>query len=605
MPATLSIQAILARPDSLCFPANQPYAVQFEEQGGRVVQLATGHHVVYGRHGRRLLLLDPQGFPLHECEWGKDPQGRDTLIRARVRLDWGEWVGIRPGGLINATTLNLSTKPGWQRLRADDLRFMAAQALRVPIDEVRFFYGDQDLVIGGGGIATIRHRKDALYVLKDGTFEQSTFMACMGAMHWAEIDFLPVVELFQSLLPGTGSAVFELIRGLYDDQNADRPVPRPLRYRGIPTYPSDEAFRLFSAFFTPQAPGGERPFRLFMDTPRSSEVTWLPAADSPRRYVGEMGRFCVTVKQEMIEKVTFADDGTGLSYVAPVPERLSSCERTVQTRDGVVILTDRGHRTELAVDPQWGPLAGREVRPALVAPVAWSDLFSGAPPQVSGREAFSAVLLYPDDASEIGELASQPFVVDHLIDVQGQDPALARKTLEADRVLVHLFDGAIKGCIDERRSRDYTVLYQSGPFAQKQAQALWNRFARADRLPWLRRIHLSHVTEPLPHGGPYDLVYVWMPFAYFAQPAQLELAIRKLRERMVPGGLAFVAGPDSMSPLLRRLGLVIESAQAVEDLESFQMHRSILPQARLKNGLTLYRLACPSFRAGDEIDKGA
>ena len=50
-------------------------------------------------------------------------------------------------------------------------------------------------------------------------------MSCMGAMHWARIDFLPVVELFQSLLPGTGSAAFELIRGLYDDQNPKEPVP--------------------------------------------------------------------------------------------------------------------------------------------------------------------------------------------------------------------------------------------------------------------------------------------------------------------------------------------------------------------------------------------
>ena len=74
-------------------------------------------------------------------------------------------------------------------------------------------------------------------------------MACMGAMHWDRIDFLPVVELFQSLLPGTGSAVFELIRGLYDDQNVPLQTPLALRYRGIPTYPSEAAFRLFQPLF--------------------------------------------------------------------------------------------------------------------------------------------------------------------------------------------------------------------------------------------------------------------------------------------------------------------------------------------------------------------
>jgi hypothetical protein len=96
---------------------------------------------------------------------------------------------------------------------------MAAHALRVTIEDIRWFYRDEDLVISPTGTATIRHRKDAWYVLEKGSFEGERFMSCMGAMHWESIDFLPVVELFKSLLPGTGSAAFEFIRGLYDDQN--------------------------------------------------------------------------------------------------------------------------------------------------------------------------------------------------------------------------------------------------------------------------------------------------------------------------------------------------------------------------------------------------
>ena len=161
---------------------------------------------------------------------------------------------------------------------------MAAQALRVSLEEVRFFYRDEDLLIGPTGRATIRQRKDAFYVLQDGDFEQARFMSCMGAMNWSSIDFLPVVELFKSLLPGTGSAVFELIRGLYDDQNQGNPIPRPFQYRGIPTYPSEAAFRLFSSFFTPQAPAGSNPFTLFMNPEQSNQVIWLPAATPPIRY---------------------------------------------------------------------------------------------------------------------------------------------------------------------------------------------------------------------------------------------------------------------------------------------------------------------------------
>ena len=116
-------------------------------------------------------------------------------------------------------------------------------------------------------------------------------MSCMGAMHWESIDFLPVVELFKSLLPGTGSAVFEFIRGLYDDQNDGKASPPPLRYRGIPTYPSEAAFRLFNSFFVPQAPPGKDALSLFMDPTKSHQVEWLPSPTPPRRYFDHLSRF--------------------------------------------------------------------------------------------------------------------------------------------------------------------------------------------------------------------------------------------------------------------------------------------------------------------------
>ena len=588
MPAGPSIHAILSHPETFRFSSNRPYATNCDEQGGRISQLAGGHYVVYGRHGRRLLLTDPDGHLLHECEWGTTAQGRDVLIRARVRLDWGQWVGVKPEGLVNTTTLDLSTRPGWQRLMADDLRLMAARAMQVPIEEVRFFYGDPDLRIERGGIATISQRKDALYVLEDDTFDRARFMACMGAMHWEDIDFLPVVELFQCLLPGTGSAVFELIRGLYDDQNADRPAPRPLRYRGIPTYPSADAFRLFSAFFTAQAPRGEEPFALFMDAQRSHEVTWLPAADHPLRYVGQAGRLCVTVKQRIIEKVTLSDDETGLSYTAAAKGRQAHFDRAVQTLQNEVILYDRGRETALPLDPQWGPLAEQPVRTVPSFPVKWSDVFGDALPRMAAREAFSAVHLYPDDDREIGELSSQSFVVDHLADLFEQNEAMASTMSRAERILVQLFDGAITGCIDSRRPHRYTVLYESDPFAQKQAQVLWNRLARAQLLSWLQGIRFYRVSEDSVQDGPYDLVYAWIPFAQFDQVAQLNETVGSLAGRMRSGAIACITGPDTLLTLLRGKNFVVTLVQPVEDLPPFGMHRSILPKARLKKGLTLY-----------------
>src|SRR5512139_638472 len=267
-----AIAFALNTPGHLRFPSTRTFAESFDKLGGRVEPHPTGHLVFYRPDGRRFLATDPAGHPLHECEWESTGSETASLTRARVRLDWGRWVGIKPRGLVNETRLNLASKADWQRITSDDLRAVAAGALRVPIEEVRWFYREEDLLIDPTGMVTIRQRKDALYVLDGGGFETMRFMACMGAMHWDRIDFLPVVELFKSLLPGTGSAVFELIRGLYDDQNKGHSAPRPLRYRGIPTYPSEAAFGLFSAFFTPQPLRGGDPFTDFMNPTKSHVI---------------------------------------------------------------------------------------------------------------------------------------------------------------------------------------------------------------------------------------------------------------------------------------------------------------------------------------------
>src|SRR5690349_19245631 len=294
----------LSTPGHLSFRDNLNFKTRLDAGDGRMVRRSTGHLVFYRSDGRRILSTDPAGNPLHECEWGVDQQGAPALLHARIRLDWDAWVGLKPSGLINETTLNLATKPGWQRLTADDLRAMAAQALHVPLEEVRWFYRDEDLLIAPNGRATIRHRKDAWYVLGNGEVQGGRFMSCMGAMHWASIDFLPVVELFKSLLPGTGSAAFELIRGLYDDQNEGKTSSLPLRYRGIPTYPSEAAFRLFSSFFVPRAPHAKDIFSLFMDPAKAHQVEWFPSPTPPRRYFDISAGCCLTVQGGVLKKVT-------------------------------------------------------------------------------------------------------------------------------------------------------------------------------------------------------------------------------------------------------------------------------------------------------------
>src|SRR5437773_11336879 len=432
MPLPQPIASILKRADLFAFSENRPNADALARQieqcvasphpmgmfwhpptasagaGLRVLLTPTGHAIFYGSHGHRILCVDPGGTPLHECAWNDIGTG-PKLLYARLYLDWGQWIGIKPEGLVNVGNLDLSKKPGWQRLTTKDLQMMAAQALQVTPEEIAFFYDDQSMALDAQGRVTIRHRKDALYILDDGSFAKPRFMACMGAMHWGHIDFLPVVELFQSLLPGTGSAVFELIRGLYDDQNEGNPTPRPLRYRGIPTYPSKAAFRLLSSLFTPQAPGGSNPFMLFMNPERSNHVIWLPAGTPPIRYFDQHAGACLTLQGGLLHKVTVVSDSSGLSYMSPKGRRFVPCDRSAEIVGAQVILKDRDHETTLAVTLPQGRMEQSDA-PVAMSPVDWRSVFVQGVPHIPPADAYGAVLLYPEDESEIGACAAQPFL---------------------------------------------------------------------------------------------------------------------------------------------------------------------------------------------------
>jgi len=575
----------------LCFSTNLPFAQDLEQAGGRVVRQATGHLLFYRADGRRFLATDPEGNPLHECEWGTDARGDVILCRARIRLDWGQWVGLKPAGLVNETNLNLASKPGWQRLTADDLRAMAAQALRVPIEDVRFFYRDEDLLIGPTGLATIRQRKDAFYVLQDGDFERVSFMSCMGAMNWSSIDFLPVVELFKSLLPGTGSAVFELIRGLYDDQNKRNPTPRSLRYRGIPVYPSEAAFGLFSSFFTPQAPGETNPLTLFMNPDRSNQVIWLPASTPPIRYFNQRAGACLTLQDGVLHKVTVASDSSGLSYMSRKGRRVLPYDRSAEIVGGHVVLTDRDRKTTLAVTLPQGILE-QSGAPVAMSPVDWRSVFVQGAPAILPSKGYGAVLLYPEDESEIGEGAAQPFVADYLQDIGEQDREIGAVLSRAEHVLIDNGDAVIATCIMFDRLRGYTVRIYDAALAQKQAQQLWNVCASLQRWDWLS--HIRFVSNEVPHEPEallaYDVVYHWVPYDSKDRPVSLTERMKTISRTLRGGGHAFVIGPALLGQHCSPHGLHVCWEEPVEQLPTFRMHRTILPKARLRPGLTLFHM---------------
>ncbi len=581
--------SILHNPASFTLQGNRTLVTNASPESLKCEQMTTGHLLVYGPLGRRILMTDPGGHPLHECEWGEQ-DGTVHLVSARFYLDWGQWVGLKPNGLVNAMQLDLTTRPDWRTLTRYDLRMMASRAMGVAIEEVTFFYADEDLVLDGTGHATIRQRKDAFYVLEDGTWDRAQFMSCMSAMHWATIDYLPVVELFKSLLPGTGSAAFELIRGLYDDQNPHG--PRVLQYRGIPTYPSAAAFGLFGNFFTASHRGGENPYTIFMDPPRSHEVDWLPNPHPPVRHVDPRQQICLTVRQGNVVKVTKTDDASGLPFVPPNQQGFTPCGKRVAVDYDRLFLDDHKASHEIALQPAWSITHQVERQAGEQADsskeTSWEGFFPGGIPAVSPLEAYSAVLLYPEDETPIGDLASQPFVADFLSDFIEQNQLLAVQVGQAVHILIHGFDGVIGSLLAFDRPRSTTVVYSRGAYAQKHTQAAWNQLAKGNRLDWQESYRF--VNEEAFHYGAsvYDLMYVWLPFASYDDEVRIQDHLRRISDALRPNGLAFLAGPDSLSSIVSGLSLDVVFGDLVAHLQPFRMHQSILPKATLHPRLSVW-----------------
>lgn len=585
----MNIQAILQHPEAIRFSDNHVYKDTWQLAGGRAVEQPTGHHVFYGAHGQRVLMADPDGNPLHECLWSTQSSGIPVLVSARVRLDWGQWVGMKPAGLVNTISLDLSKRPGWEHLTRDDLREMAARSMNTDVATIRFFYRDEDLELHGDGKASIRQVKDAFYILQDGSFEGARFMSCMSRMEWGRIDYLPVVELFLSLLPGTGSATFELIRGLYDDQQTHSPTS--LRYRGIPAYPSVGAFRLFSAFFTPSTESAEVPQDVFLDINRSHEVEWQPSREYPVRYIDEDQRLSVTIHHHKVQKVTLWDDSSGLAYLATTSSGEAKADgRGAQIVEQELYLYDGDQLNVLKAREAWKLSSHENRRGWKPSSSSWRECFPQGPPELSPSQAFSAVLLYPDGSHIIGERESQPFVFDYLDDFLEEQTALLRIREMADHILLARCEASLGVCLKYERPQFYTIWYEWPEFAQKHAQQIWNTLNRKKTLSWLRHFQFLPVSQEAITNtySPFDWMNVWIPFSVYDDHTELRQWSWFLANHLVPGGIGCVAGPAGMGQLFQENGLSVVHAEQGESLPTFKIHQAILQAGRLHPELTVW-----------------
>lgn len=607
----------LKRPGSLGFPCNAKPAADIENNfsqlkhvsdngavywfendepsvaNTRVKVYPTGHMAFYNALGRRFLTTDPEGEPLNECEWIEDQKSGETRLgHARMQLDSKQWIGIKPRAKTFSAQIDIKGQEGWETMSLDDLRKKAAESWRVPFSEVKYFYSDENMVHKGEGKYDIILTKDGLYSLNDGSFDQTLFVSFMFQVNWARLDLIPVVELFQSTLPGSGGATFELIWGLYEDQSREEDLGT-LRYRGLPTYPSKEAFNIFSAFFTPEGPKGKDILKVFTDPDRSHQITWTPKANPPWRYFSKQYDITLTVQDQFLYKVTVHDDSLGIPYINCFRGAKPSCQRELQVTHNSFILVEGEVGREVPLDPLWNVLPQTEPsKLPTKMPFGWKWFFNNFTPKVDPVKILYTVPFYPEGANEIDEAALQPMVIDQIFYYLEMSPGMPEKLEKIDKVLIHTFDCVIAGCIDCTKDRQYTVLYSDPEFAQKNACLLWNYAASRNQLDNMSKVTFlsekDNVVEV--YKEKYGLLFKWIPFMYFQDREACQSMLQSSVEALLPDGVLFLVGPKPIQGLFDHFGLECLYNDPVINMPFYRQHLKMCPENLVNPDLTVFML---------------
>ena len=556
----------------------------------RIKVYKTGHMVFYTNEGRRFLGTDPSGHPLHEAKWNKDPiTGETCLELARMQVDSLQWVGIQPRSRTFQSQIDIKGQPGWENMSLDFLREKAAEVWRVPLSEVNYFYKEDSLVPLGEGKYDVKLTKDSLYALPDGTFDgRKIFLSFMSKVNWTELDIIPVVELFQSTIPGSGG---EFIWGIYDDQSREKQLD-VLRYRGLPTYPSNAAYNIFASFFIPKAPEGEKDIlRVFMDTKRSHEVTWSPQPNPPWRYFDHTSKLCLTVQNGYLYKATCYDETNPISYVNRSIGGKPSCQREIQVGVSSFTLVDDQDRKEVSFHSDW-KISPQTDLPAKIPeyPFNWKWFFNGFPPQTDTIKSIYTVPLYPEGSAEIDEPALQPLALDQIIYYMEMAPGMPAKLEKVKHVLVHTFDMSIAGCVDCTHEREYTVLFSDPELAQKNAHQLWDYAAKRKELDNLKKVSFLPEKEHLEdvYNDKYGMIFKWIPMFYFHDRGVCEQILASSVRALLPNGILFLVGPRAIRGLFDHYGLDCLYNDLMMNMPFYRQHLKLCPENLINQDITVF-----------------
>lgn len=562
-------------------------------KGPCVKVFPTGHMAFYGIHGQRILGAGPDCTVLHECEWKKTEDDKTIMTRARVQLDYQQWGGIISLDTNQVTELKLPSSEGGKEPTPDNLRKMGAKAWGIPMDDMLYFYPDEHFTRNEKGHVLISNKKDGVYILGDGTFNQAIFVSYMGPIPWARIDLLNVVELYQSTLLGTGGAAFDMIWGLCDDQRITQGLI-PLRYRGLPTFPIKQAYGLFCAYYRPEVSGTEDPYEVFMDTQRGFEIEWWLRYDPPWRFFDRENGICVTVQDQKVQKVTVTDDPAAIPYYNYGMKKLAPCNRSVTVVGNTIKLHDGDRITEFPLNQKYGTIIEtpkEDLSPGY--PFDWRKFFRGNQPNIDPVAAWTTSLRFTDDDTEVEEGPTQLFVLDQAYDYLNQVHDLPSRMERTGNVLIHNFDPVCCGFVNpDNRQRWYTILYNQPVWAQKNAQFIWDQAAREDNLKIVENVlFLSEQTDMAStYEQRFELVYRWIPFDKYSDAEACQAIVKEVAGVTLTDGLAFVVGPPDLPTWLASQNFTVICSGGVKDMRGMPgmlEHLRIHPKTTVNPKLTV------------------
>ncbi len=578
----------------------------------RIKEYPTGHLVFYNSEGRRFLFTDPEGHPLHECEWKKDEKsGGTSLAFVRMQIDSGLWYGIQPKVKTFSIKIDLKNQPNWATMTLDDVRSHAAKAWDVPLAEIKHFYKDENFVSTVEAKYDVHLIKDGIYALMDGTFEDKIFISYMLSVNWEKLDIIPVVELYQSTLPGCGAAAFEVLWGLYDDQSRETDIP-PLRFRGLPTFPSQQAFNVFSAYLIPKEPEGEDMMDVFMDFHRSHEITWTPRPDPPWRYFSSEHSICLTVQNDFLYKVTALNDPVAIPYINEAISSLqqqsqkgkkkgryeeegwrpyASCQRHLHVGENSIMLMDDNASREIPLLKLWRITSNKKpLKPQTSYPFNWRYFFRGSPPEVDPVNALLTVPLYPEGAAEIEETSLQPMAIDQILYYMEMTDDMDKRLKKINSVLIHTFDTTISGCIDCKQEREYTVLYGSPEWAQKNAQLLWDHAVSKKQLNALKKVSFLPEQKNIEAAylKKYDMIYKWIPFIFHLDRHACADMLKSVTNALNPNGLLFLVGPRQILGFFDHYSLKCLQNDSIVKMPFFKQHLRLYPETLINPEVNVF-----------------